>query len=285
MTEQQLGSGRTARATLLLATSLIALNGCSAASYMVPGAAANLAIFGLETAEMKESRRTAQTDDHIKKRLAVKPLAEFPLTLAVVRVQAPQYRSYAREGRGSGKYSVVTGLDAERVEDMDRLAALPLVDRVMPVSSLLLPRHLNSDRELREAAAAVQADMVLLYTYDTTFHVANTVEPLGIITLGLFPSKEARVNSTAAALLLDTRNGYVYGVAEATDRQHQIANFWTDERAVEQSRLRAERNAFAELITRVEAEWAEVIERHAPPELARPELKHIQSDAAAGEVR
>ena len=32
------------------------------------------------------------------------------------------------------------------------------------------PAHLESDRELREAAARLKAAMLLLYTFDTSFH-------------------------------------------------------------------------------------------------------------------
>jgi hypothetical protein len=58
---------------------------------------------------------------------------------------------------------------------------------------------------------------------------------------------------------MDTRNGYVYGVAEATDRQKQLASGWTNASAVDQTRRRVEAVAFAKLAGNLEGVWKGVI--------------------------
>ena len=37
------------------------------------------------------------------------------------------------------------------------------------MNRMLLPEQLDNDREIRTAASRLQADMVLLYTFDTSF--------------------------------------------------------------------------------------------------------------------
>jgi hypothetical protein len=86
-----------------------------------------------------------------------------------------------------------------------------MVSGVGPINRLLLPTHLETDRELREAAARMHADVLLLYTLDTTFVVEDKAAPLTVVSLGLSPNKQANVICTASALLMDTRNGYLYG--------------------------------------------------------------------------
>jgi hypothetical protein len=61
--------------------------------------------------------------------------------------------------------------------------------------------------------------VLLVYTLDTTFVVEDKAAPLSVVSLGLFPNHLARVVCTASAVLMDTRNGYVYGVAEGTARR------------------------------------------------------------------
>jgi hypothetical protein len=58
---------------------------------------------------------------------------------------------------------------------------------------------------------------------------------------------------------MDTRNGYVYGVAEATDRQKQLASAWTSEAAVDQTRRRVESAAFTKLAANLEGMWSGVV--------------------------
>ncbi|MBK7405439.1 MAG: hypothetical protein IPJ41_12605 [Phycisphaerales bacterium] len=233
-------------ALLVLAT---ALSGCVSARYMAPGRGADMSLFsGVDP-------RDAQTDGRIREVLHRPALAQLPTPLAVARVQSTGYASYSSRAWGSGAYSVLTTRDIETDEDFDRLANLEQVERVAPISRLLLPGCLNTDTDLRAAAAKLGADLLLVYTIDTTFNTEDGFAPLTVVTLGLFPTKTARVNSTASAALLDTRSGLVYATAEGAADTSQLANAWTSRAAVDQSRRRAERQALDEMLTHFEHDW------------------------------
>ena len=148
-------------------------------------------------------------------------------------------------------------------KDQMLIPPLPMVSGIGPINRLLLPAQLQSDRELREAAARMHADVLLVYTLDTSFTVRDNAAPLSVVTLGLSPSQQAKVVCTASALLMDTRNGYLYGVAEATDRQDQVASAWTSSAAVDQTRRRTESNAFAKLVSELEKTWTGVVQTYA----------------------
>lgn len=83
------------------------------------------------------------------------------------------------------------------------------------------------------------------------------------ITLGLSPTQNASVICTASAVLLDTHNGYVYGVAEATDRSSQIASAWITDAAVDAARRRTESAAFAKLVEELKKTWGGVVRSYA----------------------
>jgi hypothetical protein len=191
--------------------------------------------------------------------MGTQPLAKFPTGVAVVRIQAPGYESDTAKGFGSGRYSIITTRDVESPADLGRLAKLPMVTGIGPVNRLLLPTQLESDRELREAAARMHADVLLIYTLDTTFVVEDKAAPISVVTLGLSPNQQAKVLCTASAVLMDTRNGYLYGVAEATDRQDQLASAWTSHAAVDQTRRRTETRAFGKLVSELEKTWSGVV--------------------------
>jgi hypothetical protein len=110
----------------------------------------------------------------------------------------------------------------------------------------------------------MRADLTLIYTIDTRFEVEDKAAPLTLVTLGMSPNKQARVVSTASAVLMDTRNGYIYTVAEATERQSQLANAWTSTAAVDQTRRRTESAAFDQLVDELVTAWDTVIAQYAP---------------------
>jgi hypothetical protein len=247
---------RTASSALLLLASL-ALSACAA--YATPGRGADMTTFG-----MTQNTREVLTDGAVQRKLDLKPLARFPTSLAVVRVQAPGYSSYTcKNAYGQGSYSVITTRDVESDEAIAKLEKLPLVTGVAPVGRLLLPQQLGSDLEVRQAAAALHADLLLVYTIDTTFEGKNACGALSVVSLGLFPTKVDRVTSTASAVLLDTRNGYVYGVAEASAKESQLTNYWGDKAAADSARRSAEKQAFDKLIGDFERAWGGVIRNYA----------------------
>lgn len=155
---------------------------------------------------------------------------------------------------------MVTIRDIETDEDFGRIEGLAEMAGAAWMNRLLLPENLQSDRELRTAAATLHADMVLIYTIETVFTKEDSVTPLSVVTLGLSPTVKVYVTTTASALLMDTRTGYVYGVAEGVGRHEQPAAWWTSEDAVDQSRRKTERAAFEDLLEEFETLWPKVVE-------------------------
>ena len=248
---------RSAALTLVGLLALSALTGCAA--YATPGRGADLAAFGV-----RPEVRDQLSDPAVVRSLGKQPLASLPTGIAVARVQAPGYRSETTESWGTGQYSIVTTRDVETDQQVERLNKLPLVTGIAPINRLLLPRELQSDLELRNAAAQLHAGMLLIYTLDTTFRVQDKAAPLTLVTLGLSPNQQAQVVTTASAVLLDTHNGYVYGVAEATDRSTQLASAWTSTSAVDDARRRTETKAFDKLVDDLEKVWGGVVRIHGP---------------------
>jgi len=257
MSVERRASRPCAAVVVLFTGFLVAGAGC--AHYAPPGRGANMAALGVTPAAQQ-----ALADPSIRQAFDKKPLASFPTGVAVARVQEPGYRSETAESWGTGAYSIVTTRDVETDEQGARLAKLPLVHGIAPINRLVMPTaDLKSDAELRAAAAALHADVLLIYTLDTIFYVDNPSVPLSVLTLGLFPRK-ARVVTTASAVLMDTRNGYIYGVAEATDRDDSLTTGWTSDHAVDATRRDTETRAFEKLVGELEKTWTMVLKTHAP---------------------
>jgi hypothetical protein len=231
----------------VLATAALGAAGCSVA-YTTPGSGMQM---------------DALARGDIKERLDRRPAANFPANLAVARVQGSGYRSYTQESYGEGRYSVVTTRDIEKQADFERIAKMPRVAGVAPVSRLLLPERLNSDEELRVAAASLRADMLLVYTFDTSFATDESlIAPLRLFYLALLPDQKTKITTTASAAIFDVRTGFVYGAAEATAHEEHVTSLWSNSAAVDQSRQQTEREAFDKLLGEIETTWAGVVRQH-----------------------
>jgi hypothetical protein len=241
---------------------VVAFIACGCETYRAPGHAADFRALGITH---EEAHRL--TDVDIADRLERRPLASFPASIAVVRVQGRSYASHTMRGYGSGNFTIVSARDVETDDHFQRIVALSMVRSVQPLNRLVIPERLNSARQLRQAAAEAQCDMLLLYTFETAFGTESKLAPLSVFTIGLFPEREARVTSTASAALIDTRNGYLYGLAEATSRTTQVANAWTSAAAVDDSRRRAERAAFEQLVQSIESMWHGVVRQYGPSDV------------------
>ena len=233
----------------LIPTLAFALTGCQAMWYTTPAGPANM---------------PALTESDIAHEMTRSPAAQFPARMAMVRVQAPGYRSYNCESYGSGKYSVVTARDAEKDADVQRIEKLPQVAALAPLNRMVIPYDLQTAKELRLAAASLKTDLLLVYTIDTSFRIEHhEIGPLQAIGLGFLPNKEAVVTATASAALFDVRTGYIYGLAESTAKETQIASYWTSQQAVDSSRGKAESAAFTGLVTEFEKTWKGVVDQYA----------------------
>ena len=241
---------RCSLATLPVLVALgVANSGCM--SYVTPARGVSMATL-------------VDVDADIRERMTREPAAPFPARLAVARVQEPGYRSYRSHGYGEGRYSVVTARDVETEEDFERIGRLPMVAAVAMLNRLILPAKLESDKELRLAAAALKADILWVYSFDTAFRIdGRDIGPLGLVTLGFLPINDAVVTSTVSAALFDVRTGYVYGLAEASATEKRHASAWTTRDAADHARVAAEREAFSQMLVEFERVWKQVVEQHA----------------------
>ena len=235
---------------LFLAASLASLIGC--ASYIAPGARADLQAFAPAS---------------IQEGFAAKATAPFPASIAIVRVQAPAYTNYrlqrAGGAYGSGRHSVITTREVEEESHFERITRLPQVAGVTSVNRMLLPSNLEGDKELREAAARLQADLLFVYTFDTAFFDRDLAKPLTVITLGLSPTRKVYVTTTVSALLIDTRTGYVYSTYETTKKAETLSTSWGSSDAADEARRQNERQAFEQLVGEFANTWPKLLDRHA----------------------
>ena len=233
---------------LLFFCAALALTGCS--TYVTPSGRADL---------------SAITSSTMKDSFAAKPAAQLPAFIAGVRVQAPAYRSYytEREGGvyGNGRFSVITAHEIEEASDLDRISKLPEVGGLTSLSRLLLPPTLQSDADLREAAARLKADLLFLYTFDTTFHDSDKSVALNVISLGLSPTRKVSVHVTASALVMDTRTGFIYAALETNEKRVLTSNAWESRQTADRARRDAEKAAFKSLIGELEKNWPQVVSR------------------------
>jgi len=244
------------------------VGGCS--SYATPGRGADMSVFHAAQAQT--------ADGTIREAYAAEPLATFPAAVAVVRVQASGYLNHAgNSGYGSGRYSVMTRREVETDDELAKITALSGVKGLAAMNRLLIPEGLTSDRELRAAAAGLRADLLLVYTFDTVFESDQYAGAVSFVSLGLFPTQIESVKSTASAVLLDTRTGFVHAVAEGTGDAGQLANFWTSKDAADDARLRAEGRAFRGMVASLVKEWPAVLSANAGRTAGSP--------AAAGMVK
>ena len=225
---------------------LLSCAGC--ASYETPGGAVHLG--DIDRADLAGAA-------------AQQPSPRFPASIAVVRVQASQYRAYAAASYGSGRFSVVTTADLPSEQQFKALSTWPAVALVAPLDPLLLPAKLDSLDELRLAAAKSQADVLLIYTVDTTFQIkGRAYGPQASISLGLVPDSDAHITSTASAIFTDVRTGFSYGSTEATVKLAGLAEAWGSSDAVDKKRVEAEQQAFALLLSQAEKSWTGIEQQY-----------------------
>ncbi|MEM1355408.1 MAG: hypothetical protein AAGH88_11045 [Planctomycetota bacterium] len=239
---------------------LVLFTGCSS-SYVVAPTGADMSELGMSPAVSPATRR-AQTDSDIARALSLKPLAQFPTTIAVVRVQKAD-ESSRKHGVSFGRSSLepIPERTVETDEQLATLRALPEVRDAARLNRLVLGAA-RTDRELRAAAAKIHADLLLVYTINTAVYREDQPEPINVVHLGLFSTREYRVESTVTALLLGTHNGYVYATAEVIEEQGITDNAWRNERQIKQTVEQLEQLAFDELVGSFVSSWPQLVAAH-----------------------
>ncbi len=236
-------------AAALLAAAFILFSGCT--TYIPPGAKADL---------------NALAPASVQEGFNAQPALRFPVGITAVRLQSPTYSNFhlgrADNSSPLDRFSVITTREVEDPELLDRLATLPKVSGLIGLNRLLLPSHLSSEKDLRSAAARLQADLLFLYTFETTFHRHDQAMALTAVSLGLAPTKKIRVTTTLSALLIDTRTGYVYSAYETREQQVLRSTAFQSAENADQARRDNERAAFAKLVAEVEASWPRLLTRY-----------------------
>ncbi len=143
-------------------------------------------------------------------------------------------------------------------DHMTSIQAWPALAGAVPINRLLLPQKLESFDDLRLPAAQIQADVLLVYTLDTSFRIQGRgYGPLAAISLGVLPDRDAYITSTASALFIDVRTGFVYGVAESTAKTSGLTNIWSSSSTIDKKRVEAEQQAFDQLMSQAAITWKE----------------------------
>jgi hypothetical protein len=247
MARHRLSTMITVRLRIFTPLVLMLCAGCSA-HYTTPGGPARLG--DINRADIADA-------------MSRLPSPHFPANIVAVRVQAPEYASMTASGVGEGRYSVITMSEAQADEPLKPVGTWTSVAQISPISRLLLPSKLETLEDLRLPAAKLQADILLVYTLDTTFRVqGRDYAPLSILSLGLVPDRDAYVTSTASAVFTDVRTGYTYGTAEATAKASGLASVWTTDKTVDAKRIEAEKDALAQLVTEAAKTWDGILARY-----------------------
>ncbi|MEZ5542845.1 MAG: hypothetical protein R3F42_12500 [Pseudomonadota bacterium] len=230
----------------LLLLALLLPGGC--ASYRTPAPGVPLAELTVTGSAQSERR----------------PAAAFPARIALARVQAADYAATNPSCQGSGRYCVVTVRNIESERDIQRLRTLPQVAALEGLPLAQLPQTLNAVDDLRPVAAALAADLLLLYTLDTRFTVDGAeYGPLAELKPGYLPNRQARVNAKTTAVLVDARTGYVYGRVEANSWTDQNAAVWVTRAAIEDERRMTERASFELFVGKFGTFWQDVVATYA----------------------
>ena len=216
--------------------------GCS--GYVVPGGPAPL-------------QQLVQGNDEI----SIRPAPPIPARIAVVRIQAPEYESATAEGAGEGEFSVVSPQEWPDATQLQAMVQWPAVSEVLTLDLAQLSASAQSLNELRLAAAKLRADVLMIYTLDTSVQLAGqryrAAEKLGPVDE---PEPDDGVISTASAVLTEVRTGYSYGAVDANAKLSGLERTEWTPRNLDQKRLLAEQQAFTALLDKSAALWKQVTE-------------------------
>jgi hypothetical protein len=230
----------------LLVVLILALNACST-RYVTPGKAVDFSQIH---------------DSSIEEALKTRPTLTFPAAMVAVRVQGAGYANEALIGYGNGNYTVLNTREVGEDQSLSKIESLPGLEEAGTLNQLLIPQTLSSDLQLRQGAARLHADLLLLYTFSTQFTDKDLLPPLSIITLGLSPTQRYTVTSTASAVVLDVKTGFVYAALEETQSETGLATSWNTSESMDEGRKTAEKVAFEKLVGSLETAWGRIYERY-----------------------
>ncbi|WP_432799117.1 hypothetical protein [Poriferisphaera sp. WC338] len=200
------------------------------------------------------------TNTEIKDAFASKPAAAFPASIVAMEVKKEgHWNRYNRYSVKGTQYRLADSLG--ETDTFESLRTLPMIRQLGPLNPLLAPEAFTTVDDLRQAAAPMKADMLLLYTFDTKSRVHDhDVGPLGLLTLGFLPNQESKANVVASLVLMDVRTGFIYGTTQAKSDAKRVSNSWLKDQARMDAEREAEKKAFEKMVVRFEELWAGVVE-------------------------
>lgn len=202
---------------------------------------------------------SALADEDISKVLSNKPTAEFPVTIAVARIQAPKYSNHRYSYNNpvpNGNFSMILTRDQYEENAIQEIGKLNGIKQISPFNRLLLPYNYSSIKDLRLAAAKMKAQMLLVYTFDTEFSIdAKNYGPQNVFALGYLKNKTLKVRTTSSAALFDVQTEYLYGLAEATEEVEKKSNVWKQNQEVDDLRIESEKKSFDKLSKEITTMW------------------------------
>lgn len=223
------------------AAGTLLVTGCT--QYHTPGGPADLRVLGLGS----ESAPAAM-------KMPVSSL------VAVVRVQAPEYRSMTRSGVAAGAVSMVLDADSEDAADLQRLGKMYAVRGTIGLNRMVMPAQISGLADLRESARAAGADAMFVYTLDTKFFDPADVGYGEQLRLGV-ANNTARVETVASGVFLEIKSGQIFGQIQTNAKVNVNADDFSAPAVIDRARKNAERAAFKALTLEAEARWQLAQER------------------------
>ena len=182
-----------------------------------------------------------------------KPTISFPATIAV----APQ---------GSCAIMHLRALDAlgklDPLKNLPDLRGLPIVSDIIENDTAHPDVNKVADLRMREAAARLHADAVLILSVETNATDGQMFTPLTLATLGLFPNNRYEIIATSLAALVDTRTGYVYGTIEKSAAKTGVVMVAGSSESLERRKQLAQRDAMEKLLREIPEFWRGVVATH-----------------------
>ena len=239
------------RRLILFLVSFLWLGGCGT-HYVTPGG-------GVALADLAP----AGSADSLGHFYQAAPASAFPAHLALARLQDSGYATTTNSGYGTGRFSLVTARDIETEDAIATIGSLPMIQGVAPLGRLLVPSAMETIDDLRVPAARLHADMILIYSVDTTFSIGGkSFGPASLLSLGFLPNKSAKVTATVAGVLVDVRTGFIYGTTEASVTEEHRASVWSSAMIVDAARITVEEAAFTGFVDEFGKLWAGVVNSH-----------------------
>ena len=247
---------------LAIVVSMMAIVGCGTGSgngYAVPRDSDGAGI--MDSGSISKGR-SDKVDDKVgtyilgsRKNKPISSEELFPVNIAVSRV------SYNNAGKSD--FRVITTRDLEQQEHYEMLGKMVGVDSIAPINYMMVPEGCSNVTDLCKAAEVLNADMLMVYTLETSNKTKTyDIGPLAAVTLGFTPNRMEYVTSTASAILLDVRTGFVYATFEGSWSNKHNASIWSEYEIRTNLSIDTQQKAFDVLINTIVKAWPEVVSKN-----------------------